>query len=204
VIALAIITGLLRLKRQGKAEKMLIILLILTLSSEIMAYIWAVKFRNNFPVYHIFAPIQLFFVSMYFHYSVDSLSKSKIAIYIGLSGGILAAVNTIFFQPITTLNSYFLLFEGLCTIFLSLYAFNKMFINDNLNILSIPHFWFTLILLTFWSITYISWGVYEFMRAKQMNALYIMGAVLWAINIITYLGIGFVFFFISKRSIQRE
>ncbi len=204
VIAIAIVVSLLKFKQLDKGSKMLALLLILTLTSEIVSYYTAKVYRNNFPVYHFFAPIQLFMVGLYFHYSIEDFKKTKIGIYIGILGFIVAVLNTLIFQPITSLNSYFLLFEGVCTIFMSLYAFNRMFINEDIDLLTLPHFWFTFILLTFWCITYLTWGLYEVAPYKMARISALLSKVIWVVNLITYIGIGFVFLMYRKKLAPRE
>lgn len=204
VIVIAAVISLVKYRQLDKASKIFSIMLIMTLISEVMAYVIAKYYRNNFPVYHFFAPIQLFLVGLYFNYSIESFRRKRIGIYIGIIGLLFGVFNTLFLQPIKTFNSYFLLFEGLCTIFMCLYAFNKMFVNEDIDILKSHHFWFTFILLTFWSITYVNWGVREFIRYKMLEMIFSVGNVLWVVNVLTYSGIAFVFLFYRKNIVQRE
>lgn len=204
IIIIAITTSLLRYRKLDRASKTLSVLLIVTLLSETVAYYMAKYYRNNFPVYHFFAPVQLFIVGLYFNYSVEKFRKKNIGLYIGIAGIALAVLNSLYFQPLHTLNSYFLMYEGFCTVFMCLYAFNQMFLDDEYNMLSLPHFWFTFILLAFWSITYVNWGVHEVMRINMIDIMSITAQVLWIVNVLTYSGIAFVFLFYRKNIIQRE
>lgn len=204
VIFMAIVISVFKYKQLDKASKVFCVLLVTTLISETCSFFLAKYYRNNFPVYHFFAPVQLFLVGLYFNYAIESFRRKNIGLYIGIIGILFSAFNTLYLQPIKTFNSYFLLFEGLCTIFMCLYAFNKMFVNDDIDILKSHHFWFTFILLTFWSITYVNWGVREFIRYKMLEMIFSVGNVLWLVNVLTYSGIAFVFLFYRKNIVQRE
>lgn len=199
VIALAIIACIINLKSLDKAAIILFILLPITFFSEIVAYYSALKYKNNLWVYHFFNPVQFFVISLYYNYSIVRFRKKHIGIYIALAGVGLGILNSIYLQNLKSLNSYFLLFEGMSIIFMSLFSFSQMFIDNNIDLLKYSHFWLTFILLSFWSITFVNWGLYEVIQSK---ALFFMPAVLmtiWIVNVLTYLGMGLVFLYYPKK-----
>lgn len=144
------------------------------------------------PVYHIAAPVHFMLICLYFNSWLPLFRKRKLGLYLGLTGILLAIANTLFLQPIHTLNSYFLLFEGTCIISMSLYAFYLMLDDEQVRIMRSPHFWICYILLFFWSITYINWAMYRILGERVAVAMPYIGAILWFINMATYVGLGLV------------
>lgn len=198
IILCSIIIGIVRIKILHKSAKLVIILLALSLLSEYFADVFARKQQNNMVVYHFYAPMYLFIVSMYFNESIEYFKKNGIGVIIGITGIITAVLNSSFLQPITTLNSYFLLFMGSVIISMSLYAFYVILENDNIDALTNPHFWISFILLFFWSTTYINWSIYKIIGTKVFQIMPFIGTALLSISALTYLGFGLVFLFYPK------
>ncbi|WP_276132349.1 hypothetical protein [Polluticoccus soli] len=163
-----------------------------------MADLLAVKYHNNMVVYHVLAPLHLFLVSLYFNQSIQSFKERHIGWFIGLGGFAIALVSSIFLQPVKELNSYFLLFAGFVIISMCLYAFYKILENDEIGTLNNPHFWFSFILLFFWSVTYLNWSVYQLLSKKVVEYMALVGFALPIISAITYIGFGVVFLLYPK------
>lgn len=202
VIITAALSGLLRFKKRDKASKLLVMLLLLTLISEMTAYVCAIVYHNNMFVYHIFAPIQLLLLGLYFDNTIDLFKKKRIGIKVGILGVITATINTILFQPLNTLNSNFLLFEGLIIMAMVLYAFQRILNNDNIDIFRYHHFWFNIILVFFWSLTYTIWALYNALYTQQFAFTAYLSTIIKTINIITYAGFGVVFLYFSNKGVK--
>lgn len=199
VIFLAAIGGIYQLRYRDGASKILVLLLFLTLISEITAHLAALRFHNNMFVYHFFSPIQLIVLGKYFDSIVDSLKKKKLGLTIGIIAAIAAIINAKFFQPLDVLNSHFLLLEGLIIMALALYTFQRILSDDKINIYRYGHFWIVVILIFFWSVTYTTWALYSVLRVKKLFVLPIVTYLLWSVNIVTYSTIGFVLFYFSSK-----
>lgn len=192
--------GFFNYKRLDLPSKLIPYLLGLTFIAEASAFYIAIKIGNNMFIYQIFNPIEFLIISCYFNFSISAFKRNHIGIYIGIFGIILGILNAVYLQPINTSNYYFLVFEGLSIVFMALYSFNRMFLSNNLDLLSNPHFWFSFILLTFWSITYTYWGMHEMIDIGAIHIVKYIGSVLMILNIITYSGFGFILFhFFSKK-----
>lgn len=202
VIILAIASGFYKLKEIDAASKILLLLLCLTLASEIASHWAALLFNNNMFVYHIFAPIQLILVGIYFDNILPSFKKKKIATIIGIIASITAVVNTVFFQPLKILNSNFLLLEGIIIIALALYTFQLILTNESINIFQYGHFWMVVIFIFFWSVTYTTWALYSVLGVKKLFVIPYVSYTLWLVNIITYAAIGFVLIYFPGRQKQ--
>jgi hypothetical protein len=203
ILCASAIIGITRITRFNRAAKYLLLLIICTVASEYIAHYAGVTYRNNMPVYHIFAPLQFFLVGVYYNYNIDTFKRNNIGIYIGIAGVILSILNSLFLQPINTFNTYFLLFSGFSIISMSLYSFYRILENEEVELFKNPHFWFSSILLFFWSTTYINWSLYRILELKKIKVLPFIGTSLWIINLITYTAIGLAFMFYPRKSVSR-
>lgn len=177
---------------------MIVFLLVSTLVSEYIADVLAIKYGNNMVVYHVYAPLHLFLVSLYFNQSIPSFGERHIGWYIGIVGCLVGLANSAFLQPVAVLNSYFLLFAGFVIISMCLYAFYKILENDDIGTLNNPNFWFSFILLFFWSVTYLNWSVYQLLSKVVVEYMALVGFALPVISAITYFGFGLVFLLYPK------
>lgn len=199
IILASLICGLLRIKRIDTASKYIIILLACTLVSEYLASLFTRKYNNNMPVYHVYAPVQLFIVCLYFNYSIGKFRQRHIGWYIGVASCIISILNTVFIQHMDTLNSHYLLFTGFVIISMSMYAFYEILENDDIGVPNNPHFWFSFILLFFWSTTYVTWALYRILSKRMFELAFYVGNILLNISTLMYLGFGLVFIFYPKN-----
>jgi hypothetical protein len=199
LLALSFSISMIKFKKVDRASKLICLLLGMTLLSEAIGYIVAKYYRNNMPVYHFFNPIELFIVSLYFNASIKTFQKRNIGIYIGIMGVVVSAINTLFFQPLHTLNSYFLLFEGFCIICMSLFSFRAMFDDEQMDPVQNPHFWFSAILLLISGITYTNWALFPILGAKMVSILPPLTFILILISIVNYTAFGLVFLLLPQK-----
>lgn len=201
VLSVSILCGIYRLRNRDNATKTIILLLSITLISEYAAHQAALQYGTNMFVYHFFAPLQLIFVGKYFDQIANS-RKRNLGVIVGLIGAAFAIINGLFFQPLDILNSNFLLFEGLIVMGLALYTFQNILTDNKIDIYRYEHFWIVVILIFFWSITYIWWALYTVLQEKERYVLSHITKVLWSVNVITYAAIGFVLLYFSGNRKQ--
>jgi hypothetical protein len=182
------------------ADRKISLLLLAALISELVSEYAIRQYRNNMPVFHVWSPIELFIICIYFEQRISFIKQYRIGRIIGCMGIVLAILNAIFFQPITTINSVFLLFEGFSIIGLSLFAFYRLVLEEA-EIMLNPHFWFSTILLIFWSSVFVYWGIYPMLLTSLSAYMKGLTSALWTINICCYLGMATVFFLYKKMSI---
>lgn len=192
VLATAVLCCAYRFTKLDNAAKYIGLFLLATLLSEAAGFYASWRYKNNMPVYHVAAPIHFLLICFYFNAWLDVFGRKRIGIYLGLAGIPLAIINTLYLQPLHTLNSYFLLFEGTCIISMSLFAFYRLLDNERVKIMRYPHFWFSYIFLFFWSITYVNWAMYRLLGVKVAKVIPFIGTLLWFINVVTYLCLGLV------------
>ncbi len=203
IVATSFISGVCRFKRLDTAGKLLLLLLAAMFFDEVVAHIYALKYHNNIRVYNIYSIIEFAIMALYFNYSVDAFRKKGVGYYILVAGLIFAIVNYSFIQPINTFNSFYLFFEGFTVVTLALIAFYRMLMyNEDLKLYTYHHFWFTAIFLFFWSITFLSWGMFPMFKNKEIIKQMIL--FIWVANVISYGAVGLIFLLYPKMKTANE
>jgi len=200
----ALVCCLYRYKVLDAASKVLAILVCCAFVNEGAAFYLEKKYHNNLPLYAIYCLIEFFILCLYFNKIIDVFIRRNFGIYIGIFGIVLGALNIIFVQHMNNLNSYFLLFEGLSVIGMSLFAFFRLLLKyDTFYLYKYPHFWFISILIFFWSITFITWGLYDYINLKLGHRAWKINFGILTVGVITYVSFGCVFLMYPKlRSIN--
>jgi len=191
--------GIQRFNKIDNASRIISILLCCAFLNEGAAYFLAKWQHNNLALHNIYCFIEFGLLSLYFNYIIDVFAKRNIGIYIGVAGVLISFFNAFYIQDVNVLNSYFLFFEGLAVIGMSFFAFFRLLVkNDGLNLFKYPHFWFLTILVFFWCITFMSWGLYDYINLKFQNTVFNINTILLAIGVITYTSLGIVFILYHK------
>jgi hypothetical protein len=153
---------------------------------------------NNLFLFHIYSPVQFFILSIYFAYSDKHKRVRKFGWGLALIGIVASILNTLLLQPVTELNTNFIVLESFLTIGMSLFAFYKLLASDIIDIHLNPRFWFSSIFLVFWSFTFFYWlvGVVIYKMIPD-KAVWLNGMILF-INLATYAGFGVVFLSYKK------
>ena len=198
-LVFACISSVYRYRKLDSASRVLCVFVCCALLNESVAYYLARKYHNNLPLYNIYCFIEFGILCLYFNKLIDMFIKKNIGIYIGISGIILGILNLRFVQGINTVNSYFLFLEGLLVIGMALFAFFRLLLkHDSLHFSRYHHFWFLTILIFFWSITFLAWGLYDYINMKFHDAAGTINFTLTVVSAITYGCLGLVFLFYPK------
>ena len=190
--------SLYRWKYLSKADRWICLLLLATVIEEYIARYYQVVYHNNFPTYHFYTPIELSIIAFYFVSSFKIKSPILWGSIICIVSCTLAALNTIYLQPLLKFNSYFLLFEGIMVISLCLIAFYKILIRDDIKPNKMVNFWLTISFLFYWSFTYVDFGVFGKLEQVSGSLVKYFTFTLSAANLLFYLSIAFVLFFYKK------
>jgi hypothetical protein len=179
-----------RWERLSRADKYVAILLSIAFWNEIVSFIMALTVKNNYPLLHIYSPVELGLVCGYFSESIPALRKRSVGFKLSLIGLLLATINASYLQPPYVFNSYFLLIEGSIIISLSLYSFYAILMRDD-EVVPYPYtiFWVSIILLLYWSLTVAGFGLYQFLFENP-----IINNVLYMSSVLFYLSLAIVFF----------
>lgn len=200
VILLAAICGLIQYKKLDKATKLLVWLLLVTFTTEALAVFSAYYFHNNNPVYNISSIIKFTITCLYFESIIPQFKTYKLGRKIALAGFTLSIFNTIFFQSLLEVNSYFLAFESITIVGLCLYYFYDYLSQETFTKKLPIHFWFTSLLLTFWSFTFFYWLIAYALMFSDSATISWLSWILFSFNIIYYGGFTIIFLFYKKLS----
>jgi hypothetical protein len=198
-ILTSITAAILQWRAVSKADRFIITLLLITLLNEGLAIVAMKILRNDMLLYHVYSPIELLIICLYFNEKIQSLKRFHIGIAIGVLGFIIASINIIFVQPYNTINSIFLVYEGFCVIALSLYSFYRLAL-DETELTRNSQFWFTTILLIYWSTVFIYWGMFPLLITTLKTSMAKITTGMRLINIFTYIGFAIVFINYKKVS----
>lgn len=180
------------------SDKVITVLIGLTLLQEATAYLCYKYIGNNIFTYHIYSPIEFFLICAYFNSINKLLRKNNIGLLIGVAGVIISIINTSNFQPLRTFNSYYLLFEGTIIIILCMLTLCDVLLSDSFDFNRRSYFWITLALMLYWSITYTGWGIFNLLSAEDRSFLKTFMLISQGTNIVFYMSIGFVFIYYKK------
>lgn len=192
-------------RRQPGALRIISIFLGLNMVSEFVAFFLARRYHNNLAVFHLLSPLLLVVLSLYFTRISESVKKYKAGYIVCAIAVAFSIFNTVVLQPLHTLNSNYLLLQGLCVCvwgFIALYDFEK---EDDLRYLNKdPNFWISLILIAQQVGTYLLYIIIEFFELQRLNPNNIrtVYTLLWMIGVLSYLSIGMVFVLLPIKKIK--
>jgi hypothetical protein len=202
ILYLLVLTGttfvaVARFNRLPRSLRIFTLFLIVTLLAELLAIYFDIRFHNNMPVYHFYAPVMLGILTSYFSEQLEMLKKKGLGFVIVIGGIIGAVANAYYWQPLKEWNANMVLFCGLCIIGMCLLYYRKLFLETgSRSPVANIHFWITSILLLFWSATFFIWAVLQVLLLNGMfetlNTLYL---IIWLMNIVTYLAIAVTFLY---------
>ena len=201
----ACINGIYRFKKLDISSTIIAVLVCCAFINEGAAYYMARRYHNNLLLYAIYSFFEFGFLCLYFNTVIDVFARKNIGIYNGLIGILFGILNLIFVQKSGSLNSYYLFLESLGIVGMSLFAFFRMLLkNESLRLPGYVHFWFTSIIIFFWSITFLYWGLLDYFTHELKHNVWEIYVAELVIGIITYTGFGCVFLFYPKMKETNE
>jgi hypothetical protein len=188
-----------RYKILDSASKVIAILICCGFLNELAAYYLSIVYHNNLRLFAIYCFLEFSLTCLYFNKVIDVFIEKNVGLIIMAIGLVFGIANLVFIQHLNSINFYFLFFEGLTVIGMSLFAFFRFLLNqENLDLYKFPHFWFISILVFFWSVTFLFWGLYDYINLKFKSMAWGVNFTLPFIGVITYLSLGWVFLSYKK------
>ena len=181
----------------SKADRWMCVLLIVTMLQECISRLLASS-GNNFITFHIYTPVELFLISMYFDRSISFKKPYRVGSIVAGAGIILAIINALFFQSYKGINSYFLIFEACVILSFCMLSFYRLLIRDNIVPRKMTQFWLTICFLFYSSLTFVIYGLYGAMIGHDTSLAKIFDLMLYFANLFLYFGIALVFFRYKK------
>jgi len=199
----ASICGIYRYRRLDKAAKIFSVFICLACIAETTSLIAARVWHNSMPVIAIYSLIEFAMISVYFNYSIDAFRKKNLGIYFAIGGIVLGILDILFLQPLNVFNSYYLFFEGIGIISMSLFSFFRLLLKEEYLVLyKYPHFWFAAILSFFWSVTFLNWGLRDYIYIHHAQSSKMLDVGIYIINILFYAMFACVFILYPKMKTE--
>ena len=149
--------------------------------TERIAMLTSYYYGTNMPAYTVATYTEYFIICLFFNYTLSGFAKKNIGIYLGIVGVLLGIGNTIYIQPLSSINSNFIFLSCLILICLTLYLTFRMLIAMDVVPSREVHFWFSIIMLFFYCSTLWIWAIYDYVFVagseadKQLVANWLMG-----------------------------
>jgi hypothetical protein len=199
LLVLVSIYGATTWRKTDRATRIFIAYTSYTTINEVSAFIVGHYQGNNLLLYSAYGFGEILFIGWYYNQLIVPLKKNNKGIMAGFAGVCIGVVNLYWFQAPETLNSNFLFIEGIAIIVAALYYCLQWVMEyEGGKAKNVQHFWFSVILASYWSITFFSYGLYTYLAEELSDKIGIYHNCLVLLNIITYLFIGYVFYLASK------
>lgn len=196
--ALPVIIGAFNFKILDYGAKVIYELLVLSLLTEILAVFFAYRYRNNTPVINISNLLQSFFICLYFNYCIKIFRKRHIGVYIGLFSIIAGILNMVFLEPINTYNSNYFLFQTILVFALGIIFYIQMLSLPYFKLQTNPHFWFIVVLISFYVLNYFALSLYTYFASRFKNHNGIIDLSVFFLNCLTNIGFSIVLAYYPK------
>jgi hypothetical protein len=197
LLFVSFLVGVKKFKHRS-ADKYILLLLATIFISECLAEVFRKVYKNNMPVYHFLSPLHLLITSLYFNYSLPNLKKKNFGWIIGGLGLVISVLCTLYLQNIYSFPSVFLLFESFCIISLCMLSYFSIFRIEDFEPTKHVFFWVTTTMLTFWSFTFIIWGMISVFLADAQELMPWTYLLLYTSNFLYYGSIGVIFLNYNK------
>jgi hypothetical protein len=185
----ASVSCLVLFRHAQKTFRLLTVLTVLTLLSELIAKYVAVNIGDNSIVYHFFTPVEFFFYVLIYRQFFNN-KKWNYILWICFVFFLLAEIlNTIFYQPLSITNTNVLILESILLVVFSLSLFIKIRGSAyHEDILKEGVFWFNSAVLFYYACCVLIWGFHSikvyYMKNPPMfiyDFLLILSGLLYAI-----------------------
>lgn len=196
--ALPVVICAIRFKMFDNGTRMFAALCTLNLITESLAYYMAVKYGNNIMVYNIADIMEVVIICQYLNYLSPILRKKRRGLFITAFTAILGIINVFILQPVNQIPEYFLFFQALLTISLSILSLYPYLMPDNVQeVTKEVHFWLPVSLILSSSLTYLLFVVIKVYTAKHIAVPFITTA-LYLVTIVTNISRTVIFFLYPK------
>jgi len=196
---LPVLAGLFRYKKLDKATKVLLLMLLLSFAGELTAFISAKVYHTNNMVYNISNIFGLIITTIYFNYAINFLKERKLGYYINAVSVMIAVITFVLSNRGKEMNNYFMVYEGLAVICMSLVYLVQLYKTDPfIKYPYTPHFWFSLLFIFFWTLTLLNWTLYDYLSVIIKPYKYLLDLFIIIVASLTYFGFSIVLFFYPK------
>lgn len=195
---LPVIGGGMRIKSLDKASGILLFAVAVSFITECCAFFAAKAYHNNSPVYNIGNIVQLFIISLYFNGCVVLFRKRNIGLSLGIISVVLGMLNLFFVESIDRYNGNFFLYQAVLIFVMGTFYFRQLILPSYNTKYLTPHFWFTIILVAFYTVNLFALSLYGYFSDQSHNHTELIDNLILAFSAISNIGFACVFLFYPK------
>jgi len=180
--------GLIFMRRLGSDRKLLLLLMGISLLTQLIGFSYFIESENNLFIYHIYMPIEFILLGYIYKLWLSDWWKKELFDMLIWSFVAFSIFNAVFLQPLDESNSYAIFVGGICLIVFSITFFYKTLSElreDSLE--KNPRFWINTSILLYYSGSLLILGMDHLLTHKSKE-LY---ATIWyfhsSFNILHYL-----------------
>lgn len=201
ILLLGIIIGSIRFKNLNKSNKIFLLLLLITFISETLSlYLRKYGLQKNFLQSHIFHPIQFTIVA--YAYFVEL--RAKVILYLIILMTVWEIILTIFIQPISLYDTYFINLELLIfSIFSIVYLYKLLKIKTEYSIVNFPLFWISCGLLIFSIANLFFFGTYNTFFGEKSSLQELFMYIRFFTNYVLY-GLFIIAFLVKQYTLLTD
>lgn len=200
LFALPFIIALSRYRYLDKASRVFCLFLGLSFAGECTATWFAYVYHNNMPIYAFLNIVEMCVLCLYFNYSIASFTRRHIGIFLSVLSALVGVINLLFFQSMNDLNNIFLYYQGISVIGMSMIAMVQFLTDvEYMRFEQTPHFWIPALLILFWVISFLHWGLYDFLLGKFPASNWLVNNSILFICFIMNIGYAVLFFFYPHK-----
>lgn len=166
-IGVAVVVAAIHLKRLNRSQRWIGLLCLVSLFVQIASSVlWNLE-RNNLPLLHFYAPLELVILLRFFHSVSTNVKQKKLSNYLSILFVIASILNVLFVQSIYEFNYLLAAIASLILVFFSINTWVQ--IMKDLKIEKLTRnstFWFNSAILIYFSINFIL-----FLSNNELNKL---------------------------------
>lgn len=197
VLLITWLVGFFNLKKLSSPYRLLTFFILITFISESITRIFIKEFRNSCPPYHIYQPLQYFFITAFY---LSFLKKTTAIIsWSWVVFIIFTIVNLTFFQSVWTVPTNPMLFANIVFILCSLLLFKQMLQTvDEQPLLKQSLFWYNTSTLILFIFNFFCWSFYNILL-KVKNSTLALSDITYVLNMQYYITTGITIYLDSRR-----
>ncbi len=170
--------------------KVLVVLICVTLVSEIIARVMGRTIRNSNPVYHFFNIAELLLYALMYRHLLQGRLMHRLIAIAAVVIPAFALFNLFVLQPLLTFPSNVILVNYCVIILIAIAYFRQMLmLPSRVNILAEETFWLNALIILYCSYGFITLALYNYMRGHGINRE-IINTLAYFLNVIMYIGMG--------------
>ena len=191
IVLIASLLGLFFFKKSALPQRIITVLLLVTLVSESISTYLPIHGFNNYPVYHFYVIIAFWLYSLIYFLFLPNQRARFFILLIPILFTIFSVINSLSFQKLDSFPSINIMTSNVILIVYCLIYFKYLIdLNPFQSLRKKGSFWFNCAVLVYFTMQIFIWGILNYLIKNHLNVNPVLNFGL-AISIIYYITIGF-------------